>query len=270
MGDRRPVGPAEERPLDAAVLEAEGDLEVEDALAVALEAEVPRLDDPAWTGPTATSWTSCPSTRKKSPTAGRIGALPSAPTRRGPGATRPVADRLEPRVPLRLQAELLGHLPLEEVRLRRGGRQRREAVPRHDGRATASVPGRRRRRPPRARPPAPASGAAKNATSRRPRGELPEAAPGDRRTGGRGPESERSAPPFRVRVKTPSSRQRLQARRRPSRRLTRGRGGRGRGRGRAAATRIGAVRARSSLCTGPRRGVPGRPWTAERTSSPSR
>ncbi len=44
-GGGLPVGTAEERLLDAAVLEAEGDLEVEDALAVALEAEVPRLDD---------------------------------------------------------------------------------------------------------------------------------------------------------------------------------------------------------------------------------
>ncbi len=37
--------PADERPLDAAVLVAERDLQVEDLLAVALEAEVPRLDD---------------------------------------------------------------------------------------------------------------------------------------------------------------------------------------------------------------------------------
>ena len=39
------VRAADERPLDAAVLVAERDLEVEDLLAVALEAEVPRLDD---------------------------------------------------------------------------------------------------------------------------------------------------------------------------------------------------------------------------------
>ena len=39
------VRAADERPLDAAVLIAERDLQVEDLLAVALEAEVPRLDD---------------------------------------------------------------------------------------------------------------------------------------------------------------------------------------------------------------------------------
>ena len=43
--DRPLVRPADERSLDAAVLIAERDLQVEDLLAVALEAEVPRLDD---------------------------------------------------------------------------------------------------------------------------------------------------------------------------------------------------------------------------------
>ena len=48
--DRALVGPAEQRLLDAAVLIAERDLEMEDVLAVALEAEVPGLDDPGVDG----------------------------------------------------------------------------------------------------------------------------------------------------------------------------------------------------------------------------
>ena len=59
-------GPAGHRPFDAAVLIAQRDLQVEHGLTVALETEVSRFDDPAWTGPTATSWTSGPSIRKKS------------------------------------------------------------------------------------------------------------------------------------------------------------------------------------------------------------
>ncbi len=43
--DRAGVGAADHRSLDAAVLVAERDLQVEDVFAVALEAEVARLDD---------------------------------------------------------------------------------------------------------------------------------------------------------------------------------------------------------------------------------
>ena len=43
--DRALVRPADQRPLDAAVLIAQRDLQVEDLFAVALEAEMPRLDD---------------------------------------------------------------------------------------------------------------------------------------------------------------------------------------------------------------------------------
>ena len=39
------VRPADERPLDPAMLVAQRDLQVKDLLAVALEAEMPRLDD---------------------------------------------------------------------------------------------------------------------------------------------------------------------------------------------------------------------------------
>ena len=45
MGCVRLVGTTDERALHAAVLIAKGDLQVEDVLAVALEAEVSRLDD---------------------------------------------------------------------------------------------------------------------------------------------------------------------------------------------------------------------------------
>ena len=44
--ERSFVRPADEGPLDAAMLIAERDLQVEDLLAMALEAEMPGLDDP--------------------------------------------------------------------------------------------------------------------------------------------------------------------------------------------------------------------------------
>ena len=47
----RLVGPADERPLDAAMLVAQRDLQVKDVLAVALEAEMSRLDDAGMHGP---------------------------------------------------------------------------------------------------------------------------------------------------------------------------------------------------------------------------
>ena len=61
--DRPLVRAADQGPLDAAMLVAERDLQVKDLLAVALEAEMPGSMTPAWTGPTATSWISSPSTR---------------------------------------------------------------------------------------------------------------------------------------------------------------------------------------------------------------
>ncbi len=49
--DRALRRPADERPLDAAMLIAERDLQVKDMLAVALETEMARLDDARMDGP---------------------------------------------------------------------------------------------------------------------------------------------------------------------------------------------------------------------------
>ena len=71
---------------------------------------------PAWTGPTATSWTSSPSTRKNgpSPIAAVAAARPGQRARHG----RLVPHRLEPGVSLRADVVLLGDFPLEKVRRR--------------------------------------------------------------------------------------------------------------------------------------------------------
>ena len=180
-GGGLPVGTAEERLLDPAVLEAEGDLEVEDALAVALEAEVPRLDDPRVDRADGDLVDLVPLDAEEVADGGqdRLALLPP-PRVVARTPRRPVADRLEPRVPLGPEAELLGHLPLEEVRLRRGGRQRREAVVgRGAVRATASVPGPSSATTAQSAAAAPASGAAKKETSRRPAASSPRRAPAE-------------------------------------------------------------------------------------------
>jgi hypothetical protein len=121
--------PAEKGSLDAPVLVAERDLQVEDLLAVALKPEMARLDnagvnrancylmdfvpfDPVEVGDTDDGSLS------------RVSA---------PGiVARPVgsmkSDRLEPRMTFRIDAVLLGDLPLKEVRLRTVGRQGEKAV----------------------------------------------------------------------------------------------------------------------------------------------
>ena len=115
--DRALVGPADQRPLDPAMLVAERDLQVKHVLAMALEAEVPGSMTPACTGPTATSWISSPSTWKIIGHAGMIGSSVRPP----PGVvTGPIgamkADRLEPRMPFGNDPPLLGDFALEPVR----------------------------------------------------------------------------------------------------------------------------------------------------------
>ena len=141
-GGGLPVGTAEERLLDSAVLEAECDLEVEDALAVALETEVPRLDDSRVDRADGDLVDFVPLDAEEVADGGqdRLALLPP-PRVVARTPRRPVADRLEPRVPLGLQAELLGHLTLEEVRLRRCGRQRRKAVVGENGARDGERPG---------------------------------------------------------------------------------------------------------------------------------
>jgi hypothetical protein len=118
---RRPlVGPADQRPLDPAMLVAERDLEVEDLLAVALEAEVARLDHSGVHRPDGDLVDSLALDAEEVGDARRrrrIGRVLSAPR-------RVVADRLEPGMPDGADAELLGDLALEHVRLRAAGSER--------------------------------------------------------------------------------------------------------------------------------------------------
>ena len=117
--DRQLVRPALQRLLDAAMLVAERDLEVEDALAVALETEVPRLDDTGVDGADGDLVDLVPLHAEEGRHAGDRLLARSATEGVPPRPPRtPEPHRFQPRMALRLHAELLGDLPLEEVRLR--------------------------------------------------------------------------------------------------------------------------------------------------------
>ncbi len=125
VGQRPLVRPAHERALDAAMLIAERDLEVKDLLAVALEPEVPGLDD---AGVDRTDGHLVHLVALDPEEVGHPG--------KDRGVVRPVpgvearairvmeAHRLQPRVPVGPDAVLLRDLALEEVSLRDFGGRR--------------------------------------------------------------------------------------------------------------------------------------------------
>ena len=182
--DRALVRPADQRVLDPAVLIAEGDLEVEDVLAVALEAEVPGLDDPGVDRADRhlVDLVALHAVEVRHADQGGFAARSREGLMAGPLGSV-VANRLEPRVAARAQAELLGDLALEQVHLGAGGGQRLERVALHAGPAEVQTrrAGRRRARPPGPPPPDPGP-----RFRRRPR---PVARPGPR------PRWRRAAPP---------------------------------------------------------------------------
>ena len=127
--DRAFVRAADERPLDAAVLIAEVNLQVKHVLAVALEAKAARLDHAGMHRADGDFVNLAPLDLK---VVGHAGQNLLA-RRAAPGiVARPIrvviAERLEPGMAARDHAPLLGDLALEVVGLRTIGRQRRELV----------------------------------------------------------------------------------------------------------------------------------------------
>ena len=119
----------DERGLDAAVLIAEGDLEMEDVLAMTLETEVAGLDDARVDGPDGdlVDFGSGHGEEVDDTGQNRRSRLPAP--RVATGAIRVMeADGLHPGMSLGPQAVLLGDFPLEQVCLRNGIRDRFEAV----------------------------------------------------------------------------------------------------------------------------------------------
>ena len=127
------VRAADERPLHAAVLVAERDLQVQDVLAVTLEAEVAGLDDPGMHGADGDLVHLLAFDPEEIHDAGRNRCVVRV---RPAVVTRPVgavkADSFQPGVPQWPHAPLLGHLAFEPVRLRAVGRQRRIGISNHD------------------------------------------------------------------------------------------------------------------------------------------
>ena len=114
-------GPPIKRSLDSAMLVAERDLQVEDVLAVALEAEVARLDDAGVNradGDLVDLLAFDPEevSRRRSAGSARPRRRPPGVVAGAVGAMKP--DRLEPGMPLGNDPPLLGDLALEPVRLR--------------------------------------------------------------------------------------------------------------------------------------------------------
>ncbi len=121
--------PAEERALDTPVLVAERDFQVEDLFPVALEAEMPRLDDTGVDRTNRHFVDLVPLDTVEIGDADNRGLvrLPSPRIVARPiGSMEP--HRLEPRVAFRADAILLGDLPLEEMHLRAVRRHRGELL----------------------------------------------------------------------------------------------------------------------------------------------
>ena len=123
------VGAADQGPLDPAMLVAQRNLQVKDLLAVALEAEVPRLDHAGMNGTDGDLVDLLPFDPEKiRDPDDRSLALPSAP-RVVAGAIRAMkANRLEPGMPFGTDPVLLGKFPLEEVDLQTIGGERGKLV----------------------------------------------------------------------------------------------------------------------------------------------
>ncbi len=114
--------PAEQGLLQAAVLVAQRDLQVEDALAVALEAEVAGLDDACVDGPHGHLVDLLPLHPVE------VGHAWNRPAWALPGVRRAIPGQVEPHgfqpgMALGEDAGLLGDLPLEQVRLGTVGRE---------------------------------------------------------------------------------------------------------------------------------------------------
>ena len=123
------VRPADQGPLDAAMLVAERDLQVEDLLAVALEAEMPRLDDAGVNRADRDLVDLLAFDPEKVGDADDRGLARLPAPRVVAGAVRAMkANRLEPGMAFGTDPVLLGELPLEEVDLRAVGRQRGKPV----------------------------------------------------------------------------------------------------------------------------------------------
>ena len=119
------VRPALQRPLDAAVLVSERDLEMDDPFAVAIEAKMPGLDD-AGVDRADRDFMDFG--------AGHLEEIGLADG----GAGRREADRLQPRMAVRIDAPLLMDLALEMVR-RRAIRRQRRIGPAHDRRGESDL-----------------------------------------------------------------------------------------------------------------------------------
>ncbi len=114
----RLFGAADQRSLDSSMLIAQRDLQVEDLLAVALEAEMPRFDDAGVNG-TDRDFVNLLAFDPE-----KVGDADDGLFARLPvpgivaGAVRGVkANRLEPGMPFGTDPVLLGEFPLEEVDL---------------------------------------------------------------------------------------------------------------------------------------------------------
>ena len=146
MESVRLSGPPTSARSTPAVLVAERDLQVEDLFAVALEPEMPRLDD---AGVDRADRDLVDLLALDAEEVGdaddRRFARLAGPTRRARTVRGVEPDRLEPGMSLGTDPVLLGDLPLEEVGLRAIGGQRREAV-RVEGRPADPQESRGRRR----------------------------------------------------------------------------------------------------------------------------
>ena len=109
------MGPPDEGSLDAPMLVAQGDLQVEDGLAVALESEVAGFDHPGVDRSDGYLVDLIPSHLEEVRHARHRGFGPSPGVPGAPGAV--VAHRFQPGMARWHDAELLGHLPFEEVGL---------------------------------------------------------------------------------------------------------------------------------------------------------
>ena len=121
---------ADKRALDPTVLIAQGYLQMEHVLAVALEPEMPGLDDPRVHGPHRHLVYPVPLHLE---IIGDAGGQGPAVRRQAPAIGAVEADGLEPRVTFGPRAPLFRDLPLEPMGLRAIGGQRRVGVARVGG-----------------------------------------------------------------------------------------------------------------------------------------
>ncbi len=123
------VGAPDQGPLDSAVLIAQRDLQMKDLLAMALEAEVPRLDHARVNRTNRDLVDLFAFDPEKVRDADNRSFARRPVPRVMAGAIRAMkANRLEPGMPFGADAVLLGKLALEQMHLRAVGRQRVKVV----------------------------------------------------------------------------------------------------------------------------------------------